>query len=280
MSGGKGIISTYTRRFKDRYKKFIGISDGDETKKIKKLEAWGGLTGIYKFLKVDEKKYMNATGDELSALEKMKENIRTNTNSSNNEGYLSAIECLEKNGDNILLNEKCVSYNVFVNGGEADDEVGDAASSDTTNNGNTGTAVAAQDAATEAGDVEDAKDATEATEATDAKDATAKDAPAVTADDDDTEAAAAKDDHETPPGPYDTAPGDETNAADDADAAADDTKAPGLAPVNTETVNNNNISQEQGGGGSKRRPKSSRRVKFSKSKKGRTTRRRMRKNRR
>lgn len=56
MSGGKGIISTYTRRFKDRYKKFIGISDTDDTKKIKKLEAWGGLTGIYKFLEVNKKK--------------------------------------------------------------------------------------------------------------------------------------------------------------------------------------------------------------------------------
>ena len=57
MSGGKGIISTYTRRFKDRYKKFIGISDTDDTKKIKKLEAWGSLTGIYKFLEVDKKTF-------------------------------------------------------------------------------------------------------------------------------------------------------------------------------------------------------------------------------
>lgn len=272
MSGGKGIISTYTRRFKDRYKKFIGISDSDDTKKIKKLEAWGGLTGIYKFLKVDEKKYKNATGDELSALEKMKENINNTSNSSNKDGYLSAIECLEKNGDNILLNEKCVSYNVFVNGGEADDEVGDAASSDTTNNGNTGTAVAAEDAATEAGDVEDAaapavaeaadaKDATEATEAGDVEDATdAKDAaPAVAADDDDTEATDAKD------------------AAAQVVADDDDTLDAETNAAVTNTL------EEPGSvykGGSKRRPKSSRRVKFSKSKKGRTTRRLIRKHRR
>ena len=70
MSGGKGIISTYTRRFKDRYQKFIGISDTDATKKIKKLEAWGSLTGIYKFLEVDKKTFKNTTGNELSALKK------------------------------------------------------------------------------------------------------------------------------------------------------------------------------------------------------------------
>jgi hypothetical protein len=263
MSGGKGIISTYTRRFKDRYKKFIGISDGDDTKKIKKLEAWGGLTGIYKFLKVDEKKYKNATGDELSALEKMKENIRTNTNSSNNEGYLSAIKCLEENGDNILLNEKCVSYNVFVNGGEADDEVGDAA-----------TEAAAEDAATE--DVVD-DDAAAKAEVVVAPAVAAKDdaadvedaAPAVAADDDDTEAAAAKDDA-----------ADVEDAAPAVAADDDDTLDADSAKTNAAVTNTLDEPGSVYKGGSKRRPKSSRRVKFSKSKKGRTTRRRMRKNRR
>lgn len=286
MSGGKGIISTYTRRFKDRYKKFIGISDTDDTKKIKKLEAWGGLTGIYKFLEVNKKKYTNVTGQEVSALEKMKENIENTTNSTNKDGYIKAIECLEEGGDKILLNNGCVSYDVFVNGGDAVAGVDTDAAAPEVVQGDTGT-----------------------TTAVTSSNETQEESPG-------DEKGSKEEEDEEPTveperiqsGPYDPTPGDnQDNARDDAgDAQADDAEAsgtnaevddagataeaPAAVPVTTETGSGNETdssqtgttstdSDVQDGGGSKRRPKSSRRVKFSKSKKGRTTRRIVRKHR-
>ena len=293
MSGGKGIISTYTRRFKDLYKKFIGISDTDDTKKIKKLEAWGSLTGIYKFLEVDKKTFKNTTGDKLSALKKMKENIENTTNLSNKDGYIRAIQCLEEGGDKILLNNGCVSYDVFVNGGDAVAGVDtDAAVTSDVVEGDSGT----------------------------------NNTVAVTSSNETQEGSPGEDEPvQNQNGPYDPTPGDveasgATAVADDvesgdnagANAKADDTganagdagvntgdtevaDAPAAVPVTTETgtgsgsgnetdssqtgTTSTTGSDEQGGGGSKRRPKSSRRVKFSKSKKSRTTRRLMRKHR-
>jgi hypothetical protein len=288
MSGGKGIISTYTRRFKDRYKKFISISDTDDTKKIKKLEAWGSLTGIYKFLEVDKKTFKNTTGNELSALKKMKENIQNTTNSSNKDGYIRAIECLDKGGDKILLNNGCVSYDFFVNGGDAVAGVDtDAAAPDMVQGDtDTTTAVTSSNKTQEGSPGEDEPvqnqrgpyDPTPGDNPDDAGDAQA----------DDAEASEASE-----------ASGDNTEASGDAeDDAGATAEAPAAVPVTTETgtgsgsgnetespqtASPSTVSdsiEEQGGGGSKRRPKSSRRVKFSKSKKSRTTRRLMRKHRR
>jgi hypothetical protein len=268
MSGGKGIISTYTRRFKDLYKKFIGISDTDNTKKIKKMEAWGGLTGIYKFLKVDEKTFKNTNGDELSALEKMKENINNTPlpDSSNITGYLNAINCLEKDGDNILFEGDCVSYDDFVNG-RATEAVAPAEGDSGTNNtvavtssnetpeGSPGEDKPVQNqngpydstlSDVEAGDADNADNADNAGNAGDAGDA------------------------------------DNAGDAEVADAFTDSTESGSgneTDSLQTGTLSTSG-SDEPHGGGSKRRLKSSRRVKFGKSKKGRTTRRIVRKHRR
>ena len=277
MSGGKGIISTYTRRFKDCYKKFIRISDTDDTTKIKKLEAWGGLTGIYKFLEVNKKTFKNTTGLELSALKKMKENIENTTNSSNKDGYIRAIECLEEDGDKILLKNGCVSYDVFVNGSDAvaDVDTGAAVTSDVVKG-----------------------------------DSDTNNTPAVTSYNETPEGSPGED-KPVQNSPYRPTPGNvealgeeagATAEADDTGDNADDTGATAkVADVknahaldavigstesksgsDTESPQSRTLSsgsEEHGGGGSKRRPKSSRRVKFSKSKKGRTTHRLMRKHR-
>ena len=305
MSGGKGIISTYTRRFKDRYKKFIGISDTDDTKKIKKLEAWGSLTGIYKFLEVDKKTFKNTTGDKLSALKKMKENIENTPNSSNKDGYIRAIECLKEGDDKILLNNRCVSYDVFVNGSNAvaDVDTGAAVTSDVVE-GDSGTnntdAVTSSNETQEGSPGEDEPvqnqngpyDPTPGdTETDDAGDAGESGAN-VEADDtgDNTEA----DDTGANAGESGAnAKADDTGAnAGDAGANveasrdnAGDTEVADavLGSTGTGTASPSTVSdsiEKQGGGGSKRRPKSSRRVKFSKSKKSRTTRRIVRKHRR
>jgi len=123
MSGGKGKISRYTRRFKDQYKRFIGINDADEKGKMEKMELWGKMNGIYKFLQVQKEKYKGADGSEVSGIEKMKENINATANSSNKEGYIKAIDCLQNGGDTILSGTKCVPYADFVNGGGSDDTV-------------------------------------------------------------------------------------------------------------------------------------------------------------
>ena len=294
MSGGKGIISTYTRRFKDCYKKFIRISDTDDTTKIKKLEAWGGLTGIYKFLEVNKKTFKNTTGLELSALKKMKENIENTTNSSNKDGYIRAIECLEEDGDKILLKNGCVSYDVFVNGGDAvaDVDTGAAVTSDVVK-----------------GD-SDTNNTPAVTSDVVKGDSDTNNTPAVTSYNETPEGSPGED-KPVQNSPYRPTPGNvealgeeagATAEADDTGDNADDTGATAkVADVknahaldavigstesksgsDTESPQSRTLSsgsEEHGGGGSKRRPKSSRRVKFSKSKKGRTTHRLMRKHR-
>jgi hypothetical protein len=306
MSGGKGIISTYTRRFKDCYKKFIRIGDTDNTKKIKKLEAWGGLTGIYKFLKVDEKKYKNAEGEDVSALNKMKENINSNskTNSSNKAGYIRAIDCLEEGGDNILLNEKCVSYIDFVNGRA--DEAADKAKAQAVADGQT--KIEEARVSERLLDAErDAEIDAQAPREPDAEVKTITEAPVVAPDSgvvndaqdvandapDSVVAAPVVDAQVVAPAPVVDAPVvDAQVVANDAQVVANDAQvgvvaaqgdvadAQGDAPNSSpNSSSSSSSSEEKGGGGSKRRPKSSRRVKFSKSKKGRTTHRLMRKHR-
>ena len=115
MSGG-GKMSKITRRFKDHFKRFIGINDAN---KIKKCEAWGSLNGIFKFVEAQNTTYANASGKELSGLEKMEENINNTANSSNKNRYIKAIDCFKQGCDTILSGNECVSYSVFVNEGGA-----------------------------------------------------------------------------------------------------------------------------------------------------------------
>ena len=76
MSGGKGKVSRYTQKFKQSYNRFVKIGDNDDDKsKLKKMEEWGRMRGIYKFLKFQNNKYTGSNGVEITALEKMEENI-------------------------------------------------------------------------------------------------------------------------------------------------------------------------------------------------------------
>ncbi len=123
--GGKTKMSKITRRFKDHFKRFIGI---DDNKKIKKCESWGSLNGIFKFLKADKETYKVVERDEdgatvarqVSGIEKMKKNIKAAPDtSSNKDRYIKAIECFENGGDTILSGIVCVPYADFVNSGGA-----------------------------------------------------------------------------------------------------------------------------------------------------------------
>jgi hypothetical protein len=113
MSGGKGKVSRYTQKFKQSYNRFIKIGDNDDdNSKLKKMEEWGRMRGIYKFLKYQNKKYTGESGDEKTALEKMEENINR---TPNNEGYKSAISCFEQSENDILSGEeKCIPEEDYI----------------------------------------------------------------------------------------------------------------------------------------------------------------------
>ena len=115
MSGGKGKVSRYTQKFKQSYNRFINIEDSDDdNSKLKKMEEWGRMRGIYKFLKYQNKKYTGESGDEKTALEKMEENINR---THNNEGYKSAISCFEQSENDILSGEeKCIPEEDYIKG--------------------------------------------------------------------------------------------------------------------------------------------------------------------
>ena len=116
MSGGKGKVSRYTQKFKQSYNRFINIEDSDDdNSKLKKMEEWGRMRGIYKFLKYQNKKYTGESGDEKTALEKMEENINR---THNNEGYKSAISCFEQSENDILSGEggQCIPEEDYIKG--------------------------------------------------------------------------------------------------------------------------------------------------------------------
>ena len=116
MSGGKGKVSRYTQKFKQSYNRFIKIGDSDDdNSKLKKMEEWGRMRGIYKFLKYQNKKYTGESGDEKTALEKMEENINR---TPNNEGYKSAISCFEQSENDILSGEggQCIPEEDYIKG--------------------------------------------------------------------------------------------------------------------------------------------------------------------
>ncbi len=106
MSGGRGKISRYTQKFKRSYNRFIKIGD-DANSRSKKIEEWGRMRGIYKFLKFQNDKYTGSDGKETTAWEKMKDN----------DDYKSAISCFEQSDNHILSEgDKCIPEEDYMKG--------------------------------------------------------------------------------------------------------------------------------------------------------------------
>jgi hypothetical protein len=114
--GGKGRVSRYTKKFKKCYENFskIAESDTDDVKnddtKIRKMEEWGRLRGIYTYLKSKK-----LEGDEKTFLEKMEENLKDKYGN-----YTGAISCFE-NDSTIFLEKGCVLEKDYVNSKESMD---------------------------------------------------------------------------------------------------------------------------------------------------------------
>jgi hypothetical protein len=245
MSGGKGKVSRYTQKFKQSYNRFIKIGDNDDdNSKLKKMEEWGRMRGIYKFLKYQNKKYTGESGDEKTALEKMEENINR---TPNNEGYKSAISCFEQSENDILSGEggQCIPEEDYIKG------VG-------------GMETTSEESSPVYGTEADADAVTEDADA----DAVTKDA--------DADAVQEEEDPVTAP-VYVQKENTETSSS--SPATEEEAAAVNTAAVNTEASvddagDTTADEKEQQGGRSKRRPRSSRRGKSMKSKKARRTRRR------
>ncbi len=130
MSGGKGKVSRYTQKFKQSYNRFVKIGDNEDEKdeeivKLKRMEEWGRMRSIYKFLKFQKNKYIGSNGTEITALEKMEENISI---TKDKDGYESAINCF-KQSENDILSEKgsCIPEEDYIKGDtEAPDASDDA----------------------------------------------------------------------------------------------------------------------------------------------------------
>jgi hypothetical protein len=269
MSGGKGKVSRYTQKFKQSYNRFIKIGDNDDdNSKLKKMEEWGRMRGIYKFLKYQNKKYTGESGDEKTALEKMEENINR---TPNNEGYKSAISCFEQSENDILSGEeKCIPEEDYIKSVGGMDTTSEDTSSVYDNN--------AAPAVTE-----ETPAATEETPAaTEETPAATEETPAVT---EETPAAPAAD--EATPAADEATPAADEAAPAEADAQEETPAAPvdeaAAAPVDDTGDTTEQTEQteeekplEQQGGRSKCRPRSSRRGMSMKSKKGRRTRRKQR----
>jgi hypothetical protein len=262
MSGGKGKVSRYTQKFKQSYNRFIKIGDNDDdNSKLKKMEEWGRMRGIYKFLKYQNKKYTGESGDEKTALEKMEENINR---TPNNEGYKSAISCFEQSENDILSGEeKCIPEEDYIKSVGGMDTTSEDTSSVYDNN--------AAPAVTE-----------ETPAATEETPAATEETPAVT---EETPAAPAAD--EATPAADEATPAADEAAPAEADAQEETPAAPvdeaAAAPVDDTGDTTEQTEQteeekplEQQGGRSKCRPRSSRRGMSMKSKKGRRTRRKQR----
>jgi hypothetical protein len=235
MSGGKGKISNYTQRFKKHYNRFIEINDTSDNSKLKKMEIWGQMKGIYKFLQLQKATYKVVDEadvvSQVSGLEKMKENINNSTHLSNKEGYDKAMECLDKGDDTILSDGVCVSYNEFVNGDAHDAEEDESAETEAS-------APAPAPAEEDAAETEPS-------------------APAP---------APAEEDESGEPSAPASVPAEE-------DAAEAEPSVPAPAPVPAEEDENEEVKSEQGGGRSRRHTRPSRHIKPQKSRKVRRTRR-------
>ena len=110
-SGGKGRVSRYTKKFRKCYENFRKIAESDpndiknDDTKIRKMEEWGRLRGIYTYLKSK-----NIEGNDVTFLDKMKKNIPGSTIKK----YTNAMSCLE-NDSAILLERGCVLEKDYVN---------------------------------------------------------------------------------------------------------------------------------------------------------------------
>jgi hypothetical protein len=290
MSGGKGKVSRYTQKFKQSYNRFIKIGDNDDdNSKLKKMEEWGRMRGIYKFLKYQNKKYTGESGDEKTALEKMEENINR---TPNNEGYKSAISCFEQSENDILSGEeKCIPEEDYIKSVGGMDTTSEDTSSVYDNNAapavteETPAATEETPAATEEtpAATEETPAATEETPAaTEETPAVTEETPAAPAADEATPAA-----DEATPAADEAAPAADEAAPAEADAQEETPAAPvdeaAAAPVDDTGDTTEQTEQteeekplEQQGGRSKCRPRSSRRGMSMKSKKGRRTRRKQR----
>jgi hypothetical protein len=242
MSGGKGQVSRYTQKFKQAYNRFMKIGDNDDdNSKLKKMEEWGRMRGIYKFLKFQNRKYTGNDGEEKSALEKMEDNINK---TPNNTGYKSAISCFQQSENDILSGEGESSKYI-----PEEDYIKGTGGMETTREESSPTIA---EEPTEEVTVPD-DNAEAPTEEDTTQDDNAEAPTEETPDTDTTEV---------------TMPDDNANTV----VSGDETSEP--APATTVAVDNNET-ETQEGGRSKRRPRSSRRRgKSMKSKKGRATRRR------
>jgi hypothetical protein len=256
MSGGKGKISNYTQRFKKHYNRFIEINDTSDNSKLKKMEIWGQMKGIYKFLQLQKATYKVVDEadvvSQVSGLEKMKENINNSTDLSNKEGYDKAMECLDKGDDTILSDGVCVSYNEFVNG-DAHDAEEDAAEA----------SVPAEE--DESAETEPSVPASAPAE----EDESAETEPSVPA------SVPAEEDEsaETEPSVPASVPAEEDESAPAEEDESAETEPSVPAPVPAEEDENEEVKSEQGGGRSRRHTRHSRHIKSHKSRKVRRTRR-------
>ena len=252
MSGGKGKVSRYTQKFKQSYNRFVKIGDNDDDKsKLKKMEEWGRMRGIYKFLKFQNNKYTGINGDDITALEKMEDNINR---TKDNEGYKNAINCFKQSDSDILSGgDKCIPEEDYIKGDTG--ETGETGETDENkvNDNETPPPDTAPDTTTEnaVSNEEQINGDTPANETSSSNEAE-------NAENEVSDAAVPNPD------------GDNSNTPSPEPEDADNT--PVGVPGNTP----DDSAKEQGGGHSKRKTKSSRRrrTKSMKSKKSRGTRRR------
>ena len=294
MSGGKGKISKYTQRFKNHYKRFITIDDNNDDGKLKKVEIWGGMEGIYKFVKAQNQTYKvvkpNKDGvdviTQVSGLDKMIGNIQNTSDLTNKEEYIKAIDCFNKGYDTILSDGVCVSYSDFVNGGSASaaetikGDNTDASPSapivkEDTSDISKGTSEG-DEAATKEGKAEEetSEDETLAGNNVEGDDA----APSVPSAEEETSAAPSVPSAEEATSDNDAAEGDDVEGASDVTAESEENASKSQQPTASATAavvptTSEQGASEQGGGRPRRRARPSRRIKSRKSKKGRMTRR-------
>jgi hypothetical protein len=312
MSGGKGKVSRYTQKFKQSYNRFVKIGDNDDEKdqeiiKLKKMEEWGRMRSIYKFLKFQKNKYIGSNGTEITALEKMEENI---SRTKDKDGYESAINCFKQSESYILLEgDKCIPEEDYIKGDTeapdaSDDAVIDEASASVVSGTDEAQDNAVIDEASNNNDTpfESSSQATTADVVSDDNSIASEndnndttnqkpsdnDVIAEASENDNTpfESASEVSDDTEAPAPVAEAPAPEAAAdvpsaidvqprTDDADSNAEEMKADADAEAMKADTNVPADAEKQNGGRSKRRQKSSRRRgKSMKSKKGRRTRRR------
>jgi hypothetical protein len=283
MSGGKGKISKYTQRFKKQYKRFIEINDADEKGKMEKMEIWGKMNSIYKFLQAQNQTYKGVDGGEVSGIDKMKENIKNTSDLTNKEEYIKAIDCFKKGGDTILYGGECVSYSDFVNSGgvtAAETIKGDNTDAspsapivkEDTSDISKGTSEG-DEAATKEGKAEEetSEDETLAGNNVEGDDA----APSVPSAEEETSAAPSVPSAEEATSDNDAAEGDAVEGASDVTAESEENASKSQQPTASATATAAVVptTSKQGGGRPRRRARPSRRIKSRKSKKGRMTRR-------